>query len=201
MFSTLLSRALGVALLTLLIGNRVHGAELTPYVPNDIACPPNSFPSFTHNSYAYIAPLHKFNNLTKSFFNIEWYGGIPVTNTTGTDNVPGATRTGPFGGATYNETLTFYRKRSDLFTWSYIGKGLTFTLPPYPTITSYGYAETFLFQSICNGQATYIEVLTFSCSNNQVNNYNLWYTFHNEVFPAMASSLGAPVLAGDCPVN
>ncbi|KAJ7786768.1 hypothetical protein B0H14DRAFT_3163656 [Mycena olivaceomarginata] len=201
MFSTLLSKALGITLLALIFGNHAHGSELTPYVPNDLVCPSNSYASFTHNNYAYIAPLRKFTNLTKSFFDLSWYGSTVITNTTGTDNLPGAARSGPFGGATYNETLSFYRKRSDLLTWSYLGKGLTLTLPGHPTLTSYGYNEMFRFQSICGGHATYIDVLTFSCSDNQIANYDIWYTFHNSVFQEMAANLGAPVLAGDCPVN
>ncbi|KAF7344222.1 hypothetical protein MVEN_01713000 [Mycena venus] len=195
MFSTLLSSAL----LVLSFGSHVHGSQLHPYVPNDIVCPPNSSASFNHNNYAYIAPLHSFTNVVNSFFDLSWYGNIVITSTTGTDNVPGASRSGPFGGGTYNETLTFYRKRPDLLMWSYTAKGLTFTLPGHPTLTTYGYNEMFRFQSICGGQATYIDVLTFSCSNNQTLNYEIWDEFHNGAFPALAASLGAPALTGDCP--
>ncbi|KAK7012811.1 hypothetical protein R3P38DRAFT_1557187 [Favolaschia claudopus] len=181
-------------------GTLVNAAVSDPYVPNDLPCPSGSHVSFNQNKYAFIAPPHKFVDLTKDFFNLTWYGNIAlVVNTTGTDNVPGATRAGIFSGAHYNETLTMYAKHPDILTWSYYGAPITFTLPGEPTLVSFGYTETFRIQSICNGQATYIDVLTQSCSGNQIDNYNIWYTFHDSVFPKIAATFGAPVLAGDCP--
>jgi hypothetical protein len=127
----MLSALLAIALL----GLRAQGSA--PYVSNDIHCPADLHISFVHNSYTYAAPLAQFTNLTKSFFDLSWYVRIlssssrtpslihihrqnnaVVTNTTGTYNVPGATRSGPFAGAIYNETLTMYSKRADALTLS-----------------------------------------------------------------------------------
>ncbi|KAJ7835758.1 hypothetical protein B0H14DRAFT_3706371 [Mycena olivaceomarginata] len=202
MFSTLLSKALGIALLALIFGNHAHGSELTPYVPNDLVCPPNSYARLYAQQLRIHRPAAQVHEPYQVVFSTyRGMAGTVITNTTGTDNLPGAARSGPFGGATYNETLSFYRKRSDLLTWSYLGKGLTFTLPGHPTLTSLWLQRDVRIQSICGGQATYIDVLTFSCSDNQIANYDIWYTFHNSVFQEMAANLRAPVLAGDCPVN
>ncbi|KAJ6581950.1 hypothetical protein B0H19DRAFT_1117103 [Mycena capillaripes] len=197
MYFTFLLKALGVALLCS-ISTRADDSHHSS-VHSDIQCPKGSHASFIHNSYTYNAPLHKFTDLTKSFFNITWYDGIVVTNTTGTDNVPGATRSGPFGGTTYNETLTTYSMRSDALTFSFHGKGFTDVGPPSVTFDSY--VETFRFESICSGKATYIDVLTHVCSNDQTVSYNLWYALHMTTFEGMAAGLGALILAGDCPVE
>ncbi|KAJ7333325.1 hypothetical protein DFH08DRAFT_785680, partial [Mycena albidolilacea] len=198
MLSTLILQSLHVALLGLTFATPVHGSM--DYVPNDIHCPKNSHAGFVHNTYTYIAPLHDFTNLVGSFFNISWYDGIVVTNTTGADNVPGASRSGPFNGVTYNETLTMFTERSDAVTFSFIGKGFSYTRSPKgPTVTLDGYTESMRFESICGGKATYIDVLTRVCSDNQIEAYDLWYTLHMTTFQGMAVNLGAPVLAGDCP--
>jgi hypothetical protein len=67
-------------------------------------------------------------------------------------------------------------------------------------VTLSGYTETMRFLSICGGQATYIDVLTYECSlNNQIGAYDSWYNVHTLAFPEMAASLGVSVMAGDCP--
>ncbi|KAF8216927.1 hypothetical protein K438DRAFT_1798032, partial [Mycena galopus ATCC 62051] len=195
MLSALVCRTLGVALLALAFADRAQGSN---DVSNDIPCPADSSAGFVHNSYTYIAPLYKFTNITESFFDLSWYGGTIVTNTTGTDNVPGATRSGPFAGVPYNETLTMYHKRSDALMYSYHGKSVTLSFPnqrPY----RFDYAETMRFESICDGSATYIDLITYLCSNDSTAAYDLWYTTHMSTFETLAAKLGAPVLAGDCP--
>jgi len=196
MFSTFLSKPLGVALLGLIFTTRVYGSS---YVPSDITCPKGSHASFIHQSYTYLAPLCEFTNITKSFFNDVWYAGAVVTGTTGTDNVPGATRAGPFGGDTFNETLIAYASQSDSLQFSYQGKGFTYTPPTGPAVVLGRYTETNRFLSICGGKATYIDILTYTCSANQIATYDFWYTTHDAVFPPLAVTVGAPVLAGDCP--
>lgn len=75
MLSVLLSRALGVvALFGLISANCAHGSM--HYVPNDIHCSKNFSVSFVYNSYTYITPLHEFANITKSFFDVEWFVSI-----------------------------------------------------------------------------------------------------------------------------
>ncbi|KAF8216921.1 hypothetical protein K438DRAFT_1658439, partial [Mycena galopus ATCC 62051] len=196
MLSALLCRTLGVAFLALSFADRAQGSN---DVSNDIACPADSSAGFVHNSYTYIAPLSKFTNMTESFFNLSWYDGIIVTNTTGTDNVPGATRAGPFAGATYNETLTMYHKRSDALIQSWHGKGFPYSPPNRRPYHFDGYVETMRLESICDGSATYIDIITYMCSNDTTAAYDLFYTLHMSTFPTMAAKLGAPVLAGDCP--
>ncbi|KAJ7875481.1 hypothetical protein B0H14DRAFT_2715476 [Mycena olivaceomarginata] len=195
-----------LALLGLMVSHRAHSLSNLPQpAPNDIVCPNHYTPTFVHNSFTYLAPLHKFTNLTKSFFDISWYLGIVVTNHTGTDNVPGATRSGPYGGITYNETLTAYYTRPDAQIFSYHGLGGAFAQMPSskgPPVTLSGYTETMRFLSICGGQATYIDVLTYECSlNNQIGAYDSWYNVHTLAFPQMAASLGVSVMAGDCPAH
>ncbi|KAJ7312502.1 hypothetical protein DFH08DRAFT_447715 [Mycena albidolilacea] len=166
-----------------------------PYVSNDIHCPPDLHISFVHNSYTYGAPLTHFINLIDSFFEQSWYFGTVITHTTGKYNVPGATRTGPFAGATYNETLTAYSKHADAMIMSYSGQPLTIVSPPL----KFGhYLERLRFESICGGTATYIDALTYSCSDNPVAVYDLWYTVHMAAFANLSAVVGAPVLAGDC---
>jgi hypothetical protein len=55
------------------------------------------------------------------------------------------------------------------------------------------------FESICGGKATYIDIITHTCSNHQTLAYSGWYTFHESVFPGLAATLGATIMAGDCP--
>ncbi|KAJ6456100.1 hypothetical protein C8R45DRAFT_943767 [Mycena sanguinolenta] len=120
------------------------------YVPNDIHCPTASYTTFVHNSYAYVAPVHKFTAVTQSFFDNSWYDNSVVTNTTGTDNVPGATRSGTYGGSPYSDTLTMYTAHPDALVFSYRS-----TEPiTYPALRIYAYAETTQFASICGGEAT-----------------------------------------------
>ncbi|KAJ7307012.1 hypothetical protein DFH08DRAFT_824281 [Mycena albidolilacea] len=188
----MLSALLAIALL----GLRAQGSA--PYVSNDIHCPADLHISFVHNSYTYAAPLAQFTNLTKSFFDLSWYNNAVVTNTTGTYNVPGATRSGAFAGAIYNETLTMYSKRADALTLSYYGQPLTTVPKTGPPLKFGHYVETLRFESICGGTATYIDALTYTCSDNPVAVYDAWYTDHMAGFPGLAAKVGAPVLAGDC---
>ncbi|KAJ7812807.1 hypothetical protein B0H14DRAFT_3879526 [Mycena olivaceomarginata] len=126
-------------------------------------------------------------------------GGVPVTNTTGTDNVPGATRSGTLAGGAYYETLTAYKLRSDVLEYSYHGDPYILAVPGQPTINFNGYAETMRFESICGGKATYIDIITYTCSDHQTLAYSGWYTFHESVFPGLAATLRATIMAGDCP--
>ncbi|KAJ7711453.1 hypothetical protein B0H16DRAFT_1745192 [Mycena metata] len=106
-------------------------------------------------------------------------GGLLTTAMTGTDNVPGATRFGPVD------------KHNSKFTYA---------LPGFHHSPAHidAYAETMRFESICAGRATYIDLLTYICSNDTATAYKVWYTAHMFVFPALAADLGATVLAGDC---
>ncbi|KAJ7310049.1 hypothetical protein DFH08DRAFT_757297 [Mycena albidolilacea] len=193
-----LAAALSLAILCLTPVGRANSQSFS--TNNDIPCPEGSYTSFVHNSYAYIAPLDEFTNITKSFFDFAWYtGGVPATNTTGTDNVPGATRSGTLAGGAYHETLTAYKLRSDVLEYSYHGDPYILAVPGQPTINFNGYAETMRFESICGGKATYIDIITYTCSNHQTLAYSGWYTFHESVFPGLAATVRATIMAGDCP--
>ncbi|KAF7370286.1 hypothetical protein MSAN_00659900 [Mycena sanguinolenta] len=198
MLSTVARRALAIVFIGLTLTSSVQGSNHP--ISNDIECPANSHISFVHNSYTYNAPLHKFTEITGSFFNVSWYDNAIVNSTTGTDNVPGAKRSGGFAGAIFNETLTAVEKRSDAYIFSYHGKGFTFIPgPSYPPLRFDGYAETMRFESICGGKATYIDLLSYVCSDNQPLTYTVWSTLHTSSFDGLAQSFGATVLAGDCP--
>ncbi|KAF7370281.1 hypothetical protein MSAN_00659400 [Mycena sanguinolenta] len=200
--STMRSKAFVAALIGLVL-NSDCAAGSTHYVPNDIHCPANSYTTFVHNSYTYIAPVDKFIDITKSFFDNLWYDGSVVTNTTGTDNVPGATRSGPYGGSPYNDTLTMYTIHSDALMYSYHStEPITYPGPPgQPALHIYGYAETMRFESICGGMATYIDLLTYVCSSDHNAAYQGWDVVHTRTFDAMATKIGAESLVGDCPQN
>lgn len=74
MLSTLILGSIHVALLGLNFATPVHGS--VEHVPHDIHCPEHSQVGFVHNSYTYNAPLHEFTDITKSFFDIQWYVSI-----------------------------------------------------------------------------------------------------------------------------
>jgi hypothetical protein len=92
-----------------------------------------------------------------------------------------------------------YSMYPDALIYSYHGQPITYALPNVPPAHFYGYAETMRFESICGGKATYIDLLSYMCSNDQVAAYNLWYLDHMSTFEGMAANLGATVLAGDYP--
>ncbi|KAJ7742908.1 hypothetical protein B0H16DRAFT_1423344 [Mycena metata] len=163
-------------LLTSISAINAHDSSSHYHSPsNDIRCPKGSHISFVHNSFTFDAPLHKFTHVVKSFFDITWYGGLPTTAMTGTDNVPGATRFGPVDKHnSFNETLTMYSLTEDALTYTYHGIKFTYALPGFNHSPAHidAYAETMRFESICAGRATYIDLLTYICSNDTATAYN-----------------------------
>ncbi|KAJ6570534.1 hypothetical protein DFH09DRAFT_1313131 [Mycena vulgaris] len=85
----------------------------------NLRCPKGSYPNFVHNSYTYNTPLAKFTNITKSFFDIAWYGS--ASKMTGTDNVPGATCGGNSTGSWYTDTLAAYLAHPDVLEYTIHG--------------------------------------------------------------------------------
>jgi hypothetical protein len=61
------------------------------------------------------------------------------------------------------------------------------------------YAETMRFESICGGQATYVDFISYICSKDQIATYTEWSELHVVSMQAIAGAIGAPILAGDCP--
>jgi hypothetical protein len=61
------------------------------------------------------------------------------------------------------------------------------------------YTETMRFESICGGQATYVDFLSYICSADQIATYTGWSELHVVSMQAIAGAIGAPILAGDCP--
>ncbi|KAJ7250353.1 hypothetical protein C8J57DRAFT_1667967 [Mycena rebaudengoi] len=168
---------------------------------SDIPCPKGSQHSFVQNSYLYDAPLHKFTEITGSFFNESWYAGTVITNTTGKDNVPGATRLVVWGGIVFTETLVMHSASPDgLISTMY---SVPLTHPPTgkhkSKIMFANYGETQRYQSICGGRATYIDVLTYMCSDNPRAAYDLWYRVHQTTFDTLSARFGVNVFMGNCP--
>ncbi|KAJ6534601.1 hypothetical protein DFH09DRAFT_1284116 [Mycena vulgaris] len=192
--------AVGILWLTSTPRPHVHHPPDYSIVRDDLHCSDGFLPTFLHNSYTYDAPLHKFTDITKSFFNITWYGDAAVSRTTGTDNVPGATRGGAFGGGPFNETLTMYLARPDAVSYTIHGERWDYAPPNLPPLHLASYAETKRFESICGGRATYINLITYLCSDDPPAAYSLFYTVHMETVQRLARTVGAKVLAGDCPV-
>ncbi|KAJ7289156.1 hypothetical protein C8J57DRAFT_1046480 [Mycena rebaudengoi] len=175
-----------------------HGSILSG---GDVSCPKGFQPTFLQNSYRYDGHLQKFTNITGSFFELSWYAGTVITSTTGTDNVPGATRAGVFGDAPFNETLTMFDAPPGALRFTYAGPGkpVTYTPPGEKSIRFDYWSETHRYESICGGEATYIDVITYLCSNLPRAAYDVWYRFHAATFDAMAAKVGAKIFTGDCP--
>ncbi|KAJ6521222.1 hypothetical protein B0H19DRAFT_1277758 [Mycena capillaripes] len=148
-----------------------------PVVSDDIECPSGYSPTSVHNTYTYNGALKEFTDIAGSFFHVQWY----TFNTTGTDNVLGATRAGWFGGTPFNETLTAYDTRPDALLFTIHGN-----LP-------------LALEAFISGKATYIDVLTYLCSDDQTAAYDLFYNIHTTGFQNLAAIIGMTVLAGDCP--
>jgi hypothetical protein len=85
------------------------------------------------------------------------------------------------------------------FAYSFHGDALTYSPPNKSAVHFDGYAETMRLEGICNGRATYIDVISYLCSNDSMAAYDIWYALHMYSFQGMAASLGATVMAGDCP--
>jgi hypothetical protein len=81
-----------------------------------------------------------------------------VSNTTGTDGVPGATRSGFYGETLFHETLTMYSLDPDALAYSLRGEGLIYVPPDQPAVHINVYTETMRIESICSGAATYINI-------------------------------------------
>ncbi|KAF7349929.1 hypothetical protein MVEN_01293600 [Mycena venus] len=192
-FLQILPIALGVSAAT-----DAYPSSRYPVMRNDVQCP-EGYVSFVHNSYTYLAPLHKFKDITKSFFDIAWYSGTIVYNSTGTDNVPGATRAGFYSGGWFNETLTAYISHSDTLEYTFHGQEAAYIAPTGDKSLFFGYTETMRIESICDGQATYIDLITYMCSDNQTLGYSSWYNLHMVTFEVLAANVSALVMAGDCP--
>nr|GAT56994.1 predicted protein [Mycena chlorophos] len=171
----------------------------------DVECPHADQRSFLHNSFAYNAPLQVFTNVVGSFFNDSWYADSVINETKGKDNVPGAMRSGPSdpeGTAIYNETLLEYIYHPDsMLQYSFSGAATSFAAGPSVKATHFhGYAEMMRLQSVCGGKATYIDLITWLCSDDQAAAYDIWNSAHLVSFSGIAGSVGATVMPGDCSV-
>ncbi|KAF7308290.1 hypothetical protein HMN09_00677000 [Mycena chlorophos] len=169
-----------------------------------VECPHADQRSFLHNTFAYNAPLHVFTNVVGSFFNDSWYADSVISETKGKDNVPGSMRLGPSGTkgtAIYNETLLEYIYHpNSMLQYSFSGAATWFAASPSAKATYFhGYTETMRLQSVCGGKATYIDLITWLCSDDQVA-CDIWNAAHLVSFSGIAGSVGATVMPGDCSV-
>ncbi|KAJ7892646.1 hypothetical protein B0H13DRAFT_2665630 [Mycena leptocephala] len=173
-----------------------------PVVRDDLQCPKGYSPTFLHNTYTYYGPLKEFTDIAGSFYHVQWYGNATINKTTGTDNVPGATRTGSFGGSPFNETLTMFQGRPDAVSYTIHGNlPLTLAQPKQRPLHVVNYAETKRFESICSGEATYIDFITYLCTDDQATAYGLFYNVHITTLQNLGATIGTTVLAGDCPAE
>ncbi|KAJ7086791.1 hypothetical protein B0H15DRAFT_734943, partial [Mycena belliarum] len=164
----------------------------------DITCPPGARITFVHNSYTYNAPMKNFTDIMGSFFSIKWTGGVPANSTTGTDNTVGASRSAVYFGGVFNETLTMILQRPDAYSYTYHGVPFLVALPGQPAVQFYNYAETLRVLSICSGAATYVDFVTYLCTNNPVHAYDLLETdLHQLTMAAVAQQANATVMSGD----
>ncbi|KAJ6534613.1 hypothetical protein DFH09DRAFT_1091941 [Mycena vulgaris] len=136
----------------------VHHPPNNSIVWDDLHRSDGFLPTCLQNSYTYDGPLHKLTDITKSFFNITWYpctpsgthfqGDAAVSRTTGTDNVPGATRGGAFDGGPFNETLTMYLARPDAVSYTIHGERWDYAPPNLRPLHLANYAETKTIQRL-----------------------------------------------------
>ncbi|KAF7352045.1 hypothetical protein MVEN_01167000 [Mycena venus] len=190
-------------LLWLLTSTDAHNIPL-----NDIQCPKGSHHGFVQNSYQFYGPLRKFTDITGSFFDISWLAGGEILSTTGTNNIPGATRVGPFDPLSkdplFNETLTVYDVGPGTLRFTFTGPGapLTYHSRTGEVITFHYYAETQHYESICGGTATYLHATTHICSDNPALAYDLFCRLHQGTFhgyDALPARVKEKTFTGDCP--
>ncbi|KAJ7481692.1 hypothetical protein FB451DRAFT_1555918 [Mycena latifolia] len=174
--------------------------SVDPIINDDVVCPPGSEITFLHDHYTYNAPMKAFVDQVGSFMEIVWTGGIATDISTGEDNVPGCTRSGVYFGGRFNETLTMIVDRPDSFSYTYHGIEFPVAIPGRPKVIFYNYAETLRVHSICEGRATYMDLVTSLCTDNPEHAYDLLHTYlHDLTFHALAENVGATVMYGDCP--
>jgi hypothetical protein len=92
-----------------------------------------------------------------------------------------------------------YSRHKDSQVFAYHGSATTFKLPNGPLLRFRNYAETMSIWSICDGRATYIEFLTWLCTDSHVLAYAVLNAAHTAAVEGMAAKFGAMVLPGDCP--
>ncbi|CAK5267242.1 unnamed protein product [Mycena citricolor] len=165
---------------------------------------------FVHNEFAYVAPLSRFTDLAGSFFHGEWFGGndTTFTHTSGTDNVPGATRSGVFASddphlryaANFTETLTHYAFRPGSFLHMSFRAVVSIGSLDAGTLHQDTYSETVRFESVCAGHATYITFLARTCAQSQSGAYDFAYGTHLAAALGLKATVGAAIMSGDCPV-
>ncbi|KAJ7312757.1 hypothetical protein DFH08DRAFT_821917 [Mycena albidolilacea] len=93
-----------------------------------------------------------------------------------------------------------YSKHSDVLMFSIHGQAVTYSLSNQAPLHFDGYVEMMRFESICNGKAMYIDLISYLCTSDSAAVYDLLSSFHMSAFQEMAACLGATVLAGDCPL-
>ncbi|KAJ7458868.1 hypothetical protein FB451DRAFT_1272720 [Mycena latifolia] len=199
MYFTRLAQTLGFALFALLPAGHAQSTSLDPIIIDDITCPTDAKITFIHNSYTYNAPMKNFTDVMGSFYGIKWTGGVLPNNTTGQDNVVGASRSSNYFGGVFNETLTMILERPDAYSYTYHGVPFPVAFPNQPVVQFYNYAETLRVLSICSGKATYIDFVTYLCTDNPIHAYNLLETeLHQAAVQAVAQTANATIMPGDC---
>jgi len=166
----------------------------------DVQCASGYSPGFQQSSFQYDIPVAAFINATGSFFHSEWYSG-PLNSTNGTDNTPGATRSGNFGGTPFTERLVGYTRSPNRLLIQYVLNSgpVTFPTTPKPVDAS-SYFEEYTVSSICAGTGTYVTLTASYCTKTLTGSYNLYVTFRREVMATLANTLGAQLFDGSCPV-
>ncbi|KAJ7300394.1 hypothetical protein DFH08DRAFT_828496 [Mycena albidolilacea] len=180
-------RVLFVALLGFLLPSHTHGSM--HHTPNDIHCPADLHISFVHNSYTYYAPSGQFTNLTDWFFD---QSCTLTTNTTGTDNAPGTTRS--------SETLMVYSMHSDTLALSYHWKTFKLTSAKMPALLFGPYTEAIRFGRLREASRATVEgrrrISASSRTPAPVAVYDTWYTVRAMILGAWRRGLERRFLWG-----
>ncbi|KAJ7656442.1 hypothetical protein DFH06DRAFT_1473657 [Mycena polygramma] len=95
-----------------------------------------------------------------------------------------------------------YSMHSDALAYTYHGEPFNYAPRNGPHLYFARYIETIRFESICGGKATYIAVLAYLCSDDQVRAYSFWDALPDQAtFDRLGESLGGTIRAGDCPLT
>jgi hypothetical protein len=133
-----------------------------------------------------------------------------LTNTTGQDNVPGATRSGTVGDSPFTEVLLeFAHSGSDemMLFWK-LETGTTFvwnmkTINPIittqPQNVTISYFQRIFVKSICEKKAAYVWLMTTYCSDKPLLAHQLYDQHDQKILQDLSARLGAVEFEGACP--
>ncbi|KAG6830362.1 hypothetical protein H0H87_008308 [Tephrocybe sp. NHM501043] len=176
----------------------VDQVQLDEATHSDWKCPKGFHHGFESISW-HVGGMHAstFMNKTGSFLHGEWYDG-PITETSGTDNTVGATRTSlDPDGPPIVERLTYYYRTPKEWVMRFVLDNKTPVVIEKMVFASYD--EEIRAESICGGKATYLSMTATYCSEKVAEAYSLFDLYRRRVMLDLETNLGVLVFDGTCP--